>query len=177
MAALVTRTVRTVVADALFALGILAAGETPSAEDADVSMRVLVDMLARWSAEPSMVYRPDLWGTTETDENFTTPWADYDDIVTPAGRDRTAVTLPPTISSLDSTVTLPGEYFAALRYGLALELAPTFQVTPTPMLVEMARASIAVVKRRNTVKPVVSLRRELPTCRDECGLLDIWTRS
>lgn len=161
----VTRTAREVITDALAVLGVLGAAEGASADDASFCLRRLVDLLASWDAQPLMTYTPALWGETETDNNPLTPWGDYDTIIGAAGRDRTAVALP-TVTTLDSVMTLPGEYFRALTYALAVEVAPTFEREPTTTLLGLFAEAVRVVKVRNRISTVPSLRREIPTCDD-----------
>lgn len=161
----VTRTAREVIADALKVLGVLGAAEGASAEDASFCLRRLIDMLASWDAQPLMKYDPTLWGDTETDDNPLTPWANWDTIMGAAGRDRTAVSLP-TVTTLDSELTLPGEYFRALTYALAVEVAPTFEREPSATLLGLYAEAVRVVKIRNRIIPVSSLRREVPTSDD-----------
>jgi hypothetical protein len=52
-------------------------------------------------------------------------------------------------SALTDVVSLPPGYRRFLRTNLAVELAPTFQVQPSPVAVELAVASKAAIKRAN----------------------------
>jgi len=53
-------------------------------------------------------------------------------------------------SALTDVVSLPPGYRRFLRTNLAVELAPAFQVSPSPVAVELAVASKAAIKRANT---------------------------
>lgn len=181
MAANVTKTTRDVITDAMRAAGILGAGETAAAEDAAYGLSVLKDLLASWSADSSLSYRPDLWGTTETDENELTPWGDRNLITTPMGRSRDAVTMIETVATLDTTITLPGEYFRALRYALAVEIGPAFQSAPNAEVQRLMLESMAIVRRRNAIAASPNVRDELPSFYADRwhgnGPFDILTRS
>jgi hypothetical protein len=65
----------------------------------------------------------------------------------------TALSLFP---DLTTAFTLPPAYSKALRYALALELAPEFGVTPQPAVVAQAIQAISLIKRMN--QPLVDLR-------------------
>ena len=55
-------------------------------------------------------------------------------------------------ASLNTTVTLPPGYYKALRYGLAVELAPEYGKAPTPAVINGAIESKENIKRQN-IKP------------------------
>ncbi|MEK9722462.1 MAG: hypothetical protein VW405_03110 [Rhodospirillaceae bacterium] len=60
-------------------------------------------------------------------------------------------------ASLTDTVALPPGYRRFLRTNLAVELAPSFQVQPSPVAVELAVAAKAAIKRANTREMDLSL--------------------
>lgn len=60
-----------------------------------------------------------------------------------------------------TAVNLPGPYKALLRYNLAIYLAPSYQLEPTPALVRLAMNAKRVVKRMNNQIPSLSMPRGL----------------
>lgn len=61
-------------------------------------------------------------------------------------------------TSLTDEVALPPGYRRFLRTNLAVELAPAFQVQPSPVLVELAVSTKAAIKRANTRVQDLSLQ-------------------
>lgn len=53
------------------------------------------------------------------------------------------------VASLDTNISQPPGWNKALRYNLALELAPEYGVLPSPLVIEGARDSKAGIKRAN----------------------------
>lgn len=60
-----------------------------------------------------------------------------------------------------TVVNLPGPYKALLRYSLAIYLAPSYQLEPTPSLVKLAMNAKRVVKRMNVQIPSLTMPRGL----------------
>lgn len=60
-------------------------------------------------------------------------------------------------TSLSDTLALPPGYRRFIRTNLAVELAPTFEVSPSPVLLELAVAAKASVKRANLREHDLSL--------------------
>ena len=60
-----------------------------------------------------------------------------------------------------TSVMLPTGYERAIRYNLALELAPIFQVIPSPLVLRGAQTALADVKRANIRLQDLSLDRGL----------------
>lgn len=58
-------------------------------------------------------------------------------------------------ANLTSTVNLPAGYVRAMKYQLALELAPEYQTTADPSIIALAISSKAAIKRTNK-RPVTS---------------------
>lgn len=61
-----------------------------------------------------------------------------------------SVTPLTTLSSLATTISLPPGYWKALRYALAVELAPEFGMDPSITVVRNAIAAKRVIKRQNS---------------------------
>jgi hypothetical protein len=59
--------------------------------------------------------------------------------------------------TLDTEVNLPPGYERALRYGLALDLAPEYGREATPALVGAFAQAFSAIKRTNTVVPTLSM--------------------
>lgn len=67
-----------------------------------------------------------------------------------------------TFTSLTETVNLPPGYYRAIKYNLALELAPEYQVDPQPDVRMIATEAMKLLKTRNI---------RLPTSRVDAALL------
>lgn len=61
---------------------------------------------------------------------------------------------PIDIAALTTTISLPPGYNKAMKYNLALELAPEFGAMPSPLVVSVAEESKAAIKRMNN-KPIL----------------------
>jgi hypothetical protein len=59
----------------------------------------------------------------------------------------------PTYSSINDTMTLRPGYRKALKYLLAVELAPEYGKAPDPILIGMAQEAKAQLKRMNAITP------------------------
>lgn len=69
----------------------------------------------------------------------------------------------PQLATAAIAVNLPPPYLAAIRYNLAIYLAPTYQLEPTPSLVRLAMNAKRVVKRMNNQIPQLTMPRGLMT--------------
>ena len=58
-------------------------------------------------------------------------------------------------------INLPPEYVAAIRYNLAIWLAPSYQLEPTPSLTRLASSTKRVIKRMNTQIQSMTIPRGL----------------
>lgn len=58
-------------------------------------------------------------------------------------------------------ISLPPEYIAAIRYNLALWLAPSYQLEPMASLVRLAASTKRVIKRMNTQIQAMTMPRGL----------------
>jgi hypothetical protein len=67
----------------------------------------------------------------------------------------------PQFSTAATVVNLPPPYMAAIRYNLAIYLASTYQLEPTPSLVRLAMNAKRVVKRMNVQIPQLTMPRGL----------------
>jgi hypothetical protein len=52
-------------------------------------------------------------------------------------------------ADLDTDYNLPPAYARTIRYNMALELAPSYDAQPSPLVIEIANESLASVKRAN----------------------------
>ena len=60
---------------------------------------------------------------------------------------------PPSSLALYDTMPYPPEWLRAIRYNLAMELAPEYGVTPNAIIAQIASESLAVVRRVNLQVP------------------------
>lgn len=67
----------------------------------------------------------------------------------------------PQFTAPAQTINLPPEYMAAIRYNLALYLAPSYQLEPQRSLVALATNAKRVVKRMNSQIPAMTMPRGL----------------
>jgi hypothetical protein len=67
----------------------------------------------------------------------------------------------PQFATAATVVNLPPPYMAAIRYNLAIYLAPTYQLEPTPSLVRLAMNAKRVIKRMNNQIPQLTMPRGL----------------
>jgi hypothetical protein len=56
-----------------------------------------------------------------------------------------------------AAINLPPEYMAAIRYNLAVYLAPSYQLEPSPSLQRLAANAKRIVKRMNTQIPSMTM--------------------
>jgi len=61
------------------------------------------------------------------------------------------------VATLDTTMSMPQEYFRAIRFNMALELAPEYEKEPTQLVVKGAVESLDVIKTRNIANDIVTL--------------------
>jgi hypothetical protein len=62
----------------------------------------------------------------------------------------------PTYTNLSNTVSLPPGYERAIRYNLAVELAPEYAREPSGAIVDRAERAKANIKRTNTYPPALA---------------------
>lgn len=136
-----TRSARQIVTDSLTALGVLGVGEVPSADDADLGLRMLQDLFAQWDTLPGMKFNPAVWGDTQ--------------VVLPLGRTDAELTTLPAVPDLDTDITLPGEYFSAIKYSLADMMSVEWQIQPTPALMVAMRRAVRILQQRNLIAPAI----------------------
>jgi hypothetical protein len=67
----------------------------------------------------------------------------------------------PQFATAATVVNLPPPYMAAIRYNLAIYLAPTYQLEPTPSLVRLAMNAKRVIRRMNNQIPQLTMPRGL----------------
>lgn len=65
------------------------------------------------------------------------------------------------LSGYVSEISLPAEYLRALKYNLAIELAPEYGATPSMDVYGVAKESMADVKRMNLPEVTVDLTKEI----------------
>jgi hypothetical protein len=58
-----------------------------------------------------------------------------------------------TYTDLTTTINLPAGYLQALRYNLAVEIAPEYEITPSAWIVSQSNEKVAKIKRTNRKKP------------------------
>lgn len=56
-------------------------------------------------------------------------------------------------TSLSTTIELPAGYLSALKYSLAVEIAPEYETTPSVWIMKQAIDKKAIIKRTNLKKP------------------------
>lgn len=61
----------------------------------------------------------------------------------------------PTFTSLDQPVSLPPAYAKMMRYLLAVELAPEYSKTPSPLVMQIASETKAAIQRLNLITPTL----------------------
>jgi hypothetical protein len=74
------------------------------------------------------------------------------------------------LSSVSTVLLLPPGYERALRYALAVELAPEFGKTPSPIVISTAADSFGLLKSRNTQPQYLSFDATLTS--GGCSLAD-----
>jgi hypothetical protein len=67
----------------------------------------------------------------------------------------------PQFSTPATVINLPPEYMAAIRYNLALYLAPSYQIDPTRTLIGLAINAKRIVKRMNLAIQAMTMPRGL----------------
>ena len=67
----------------------------------------------------------------------------------------------PQFTAPAQTISLPPEYMTAIRYNLALYLAPSYQIEPQRSLVTLATNAKRIVKRMNSQIPGMTMPRGL----------------
>jgi hypothetical protein len=67
----------------------------------------------------------------------------------------------PQFATAATVVNLPPPYMAAIRYNLAIYLAPTYQLEPPPSLVRLAMNAKRVIRRMNNQIPQLTMPRGL----------------
>jgi hypothetical protein len=216
-------TARALISSTLRLLGVLAAGEVPTAQEADDALQTLNQLVDSWSNERYLVYvveRLDVplvvgkplytWGVpggdipsprpvqvegvvfSLTDQDLEWPLTAYSQVEYVAIAQKGLSSLYPQLwqytptyplgelrvwptpqaahtlglfpwvplarfASLDTVVTLPPGYERALRYGLALDLAPEYGREASPTLVGAFAQALSAIKRTNTVVPTLGM--------------------
>lgn len=64
-------------------------------------------------------------------------------------------------SLISSDVAFPPEYDAAIKWNLAVELAPEYGVEPSPIVLARAQTSLAAIETRNFAAQISAIRPEL----------------
>lgn len=74
-------------------------------------------------------------------------------------------------TSLSQTINLPLEYFAALKFNLALRLRQAYQLPPDPSLIELAKDALNVIRNANLQIP----RLKIPTDLVRPGIYNVFS--
>lgn len=64
-------------------------------------------------------------------------------------------------TSLNQVISLPLEYFAALKFNLALRLRQAYQLPPDPALIALAKDALNVIRNANAQVPRLQIAKEL----------------
>lgn len=91
-------------------------------------------------------YRPDVpYGTVVFDSAPSAAETVYLDLEKPLS----------SIATLDTTITLPPEYYRAIRYNLAVHLAPEYERQVSREVAVIADESLMAIRRRNVASDIV----------------------
>lgn len=119
---------------ALRQIGAIASGETPSAEQGRDGLAALNAMLEQWLIEPNMTYAP---------------------------ADGSSIDALATFDTLSTHKTFASGYDSAIKYNLAIELAPEYGAGIPQELYRNAVSAKANIKRNNTETPLMEFETEM----------------
>jgi hypothetical protein len=74
-------------------------------------------------------------------------------------------------ATLQQTINLPAEYFAAIFYNLCVRLRPAYQMQPDPTLIALAKDSLNVIRNANAQIP----RLKMPDNLVARGVYDVYS--
>jgi hypothetical protein len=119
---------------ALRLLGAKVSGEPITAEEAQDSLKSLNDMIGLWLIESDMIY------TVEED-------SELDELST--------------FATISTSKSFSSGYDSAIKYNLALELAPEWRASIPEVLYRNAMTSKANCKRKNKNVPLMTIETEV----------------
>jgi hypothetical protein len=142
---------------ALRLLGVLAEGETPSADMSNDALTALDQMIDSWNTERLSVFATQ-------DQIFTWPAGEITRTLGPSGsptRDLEwhfisveKINQPATLAT---QMLFPPGYLRAFTYNLAMEIAPEYGIEPSPQVQRIAMTSKRNLKRINNPDDVMSM--------------------